>query len=291
MNLTELQVQLRSIENSICALQTEIEKMKPRPEEESIAILEKITAIAKPFPLSNKHFQGTSPELKRTYITCLAYITLSDNNSIYEKLLYLCRLAYGMGLSVSAEEIYRMGVEVDKAYFYNACEELKSLRFSFLTDALALINITEDASYDSFVLIADMAAIMNCEKEDLRAAAMVAKGVLTGNFDILKQLPCPRKNCWMGQFREHIPNSWLIAQRKKCGDICMSRQIEDDSQLMIVGLKKIVSYVIKDKVEEGAVVKAGDILVTYEKCVESNSLGALSIINTMLSNPIFEEKN
>jgi len=34
MNLTELQVQLRSIEEHISDLQAEIEKMKPQPEDE-----------------------------------------------------------------------------------------------------------------------------------------------------------------------------------------------------------------------------------------------------------------
>ena len=34
MNLTELQIQLRSVEEQMAVLQTEIEKMKPKPESE-----------------------------------------------------------------------------------------------------------------------------------------------------------------------------------------------------------------------------------------------------------------
>lgn len=46
MNLTELQIQLRAIEEHISDLQTEIEKMKPQPEDEKKAMFEKITELA-----------------------------------------------------------------------------------------------------------------------------------------------------------------------------------------------------------------------------------------------------
>ncbi|MGN0421679.1 MAG: hypothetical protein ACI4EY_02975 [Lachnospiraceae bacterium] len=161
--------------------------------------------------------------LKKDYITCLAYIVLADENKIYEKLLYLCRLSHGMGLSISSEEILRMGMEVDKTYLDKACSELKSWRYSFLTDTLIIANITEEASDSLFELIADMAKIMECEKQDLRAAAMVAKAVLIDNFDVLKQLPVPSKNRWMGQFQQHIPVSWIRSQRIKCGEICIEQ--------------------------------------------------------------------
>ncbi|MGN0421680.1 MAG: hypothetical protein ACI4EY_02980 [Lachnospiraceae bacterium] len=46
MNLTELQIQLRFIEDHISALQVEIEKMKPQPEDEKKAMFEKITKMA-----------------------------------------------------------------------------------------------------------------------------------------------------------------------------------------------------------------------------------------------------
>lgn len=41
MNLTELQIQLRSIEEHISDLQAEIEKMKPQPEDEKKSCLRK----------------------------------------------------------------------------------------------------------------------------------------------------------------------------------------------------------------------------------------------------------
>lgn len=57
MNLTELQIQLRSIEEHIS--EAEIEKMKPQPEDEKKAMFEKITEMAAKFPLESRVLQLT----------------------------------------------------------------------------------------------------------------------------------------------------------------------------------------------------------------------------------------
>lgn len=68
MDLTELQIQLRSIEDHISALQIEIEKMKPQPEDEKNAMFENVSKIAEQFPLNNKQFpEMTAAQKKRLY--------------------------------------------------------------------------------------------------------------------------------------------------------------------------------------------------------------------------------
>lgn len=274
MDLTELQIQLRSIEDHISALQIEIEKMKPQPEDEKNAMFENVSKIAEQFPLNNKQFPEMTAAQKKDYITCLAYITLADKNKIYEKLLYLCRLSYGMGLSISSEEILRMGMEVDKSYFNMACSELKRWRYSFLTDSLILANITEEATDATFSVIADLAKIMGCnKKENLRVVAYVAKAVLTDNMDILLQLPVPDENLWMGQFKQHIPFSWIRSQRIYCGKICTElRKKATTVSRGFLGIGSSISladskkpYIIKKRLQSGTVVRKGAELIVYEK--------------------------
>lgn len=264
MNLTDLQKQLRAIEEHAAALQVEIEKMKPQPENRKKEVLEGITKIATQYPLKNRKLPKEMAELSQSYITCLAYIMLAENNKIYEKLLYLSRLARGMGVLVSSEDILRMGMEVDKEYFENACAELKELKYLFLTDTLILANISEEAANITLSLIADIAGIVECDKDDLRAAAYVAKAVLTEDFDVLRQLPIPNKNHWMGQFRQHIPASWINAQRMECGRVCIETTrrgigIADNS------MKTWKTNMIKNKLQLDSIVKRGDALVVYEQ--------------------------
>ena len=110
MNLTELQIQLRSIEEHISDLQAEIEKMKPQPEDEKKAMFEKITELASKYPLENRRFSKASMVDAKVYVSCLAYISLADDSKIYDKLLFLCRLSHGMGHPMSSEDVFRMGL-------------------------------------------------------------------------------------------------------------------------------------------------------------------------------------
>lgn len=282
MNLTELQIQLRSIEEHISDLQAKIEKMKPHPEDEKKVMFEKITEMASKYPLENRRFPTTSNIDVKTYISCLAYISLADDSNIYDKLLFLCRLSHGMGLPMSSEDVFRMGLEIDEKYFDKNCSELKSQKYSFLADALILANITEEATEASFRLIADIAKIFECEKEELRVAAMVAKAVLIEDFNILKQIPVPSKKRWMGQLREHIPLSWIESQRVKCGEVCteqyvnlyaaqtaMLRRMGITHNLYPVKCERKNPCIIKKRLNTGMVVKKGEVLLLYEEKVNN----------------------
>lgn len=286
MNLTELQIQLRSIEEHIYDLREEIEKMKPQPEDEKKAMLEKITELASKYPLKGRRFPKISNVDVKTYISCLAYLSLADNSKIYDKLLFLCRLAHGMDLPIPSEDIFRMGLEIDEKYFDKACSELKSQKYTFLTDALILVNITEEAKEASFRVIADIARIFECEKEDIRIAAMVAKAVLLDDFNVLKQIPVPSKNRWMGQFRQHIPETWIKAQRVKCGSLCIEQYLPKNissladsiasilatsTQTEASGVEKYTKNSpcnVKRRLDDGTVVKKGEELVSYEESVK-----------------------
>lgn len=288
MNLTELQIQLRSIEERISNLQAEIERMKPQPEDEKKAMYEKITELASKYPLESRRFQESSIVDVKAYISCLAYISLADDSKIYDKLLFLCRLSYGMGLPMPSEDVFKMGLEIDEKCFDKACSELKSRKYSFLADALTLVNITEEATEASFKLIADIAKIFECEREDLRVAAMVAKAVLMEDFNVLKQIPVPSKNRWMGQFKEHIPEAWIKAQRIKCGQLCteikkkISRSYNPYYPLRTVmgesATETSSPCVIKNRLQAGAVVQAGDVLVTYEESVRKKKASSTTIL-------------
>ena len=110
-----------------------------------------------------------------------------------------------------------------------------------------------------------------CEKEDLRAAAMVAKAVLVEDFNVLKQIPVPSKNRWMGQFREHIPSSWIKNQRVKCGEICTEQYLPKSSSVAAISAEnytKEIPCIVKKRLYAGTVVKKGEELISYEESVK-----------------------
>lgn len=256
MNLTELQMQLRSVEEQMAELQTEIEKMKPKPESEKKLIYNKITKLAQKYPVENKRSFNISEAVAKAYVSCLAHIIVADEDKIYDKLLYLTRIAYGMGLNASADDIILMGMDFDKNDFENACVELKDIKYAFLTDALILVNINEQASEDSFALIADMAQALGCDKEDVRAAGFVAKAVLKNDFDILNQMPAPSNNRWAAQLRSYIPDSWIEAKRIKCGSF--KDKFKDKRNIRF-------DCFIENRIEAGAFLKKDSQIIVYKE--------------------------
>ena len=54
MTLTDLQVELRAIENRISILHNEIERMKPQSENEKVEEYTKITRLAEKYPIKIK---------------------------------------------------------------------------------------------------------------------------------------------------------------------------------------------------------------------------------------------
>ena len=65
MNLTELQTELRSIEEHLSALQKEIGRMKPETEEEKKEDFARITKLAIQYPIKGTKVSRVSPILQK----------------------------------------------------------------------------------------------------------------------------------------------------------------------------------------------------------------------------------
>lgn len=219
MDLTELQVNLRNIEEDICRLQTEIEKMKPKTNSAQKENFTRIDKIAKVHALENKFLLRENDAVKKAYLTCLSYIMLADEVDIYDKLIYITRIGYGIKADLSSEDIYKAGRDMDKDYLEDICMDLSSLKYCFIADALIVANIKGQAAASVLTLIADLAQFMQCTKADFNVITAVAKAVLTNKFDMLKEIdaPLPDNRNWTKQLSIYIPKWWIVKQRVECG--------------------------------------------------------------------------
>lgn len=89
MNLTDLQIELRNIEEHISQLQTEIEKMKPQTEKEKKEDFETITRLARKHPISSLSISNAPQILQKEFVDSLSYLLLSEEKDKYSRLLYL----------------------------------------------------------------------------------------------------------------------------------------------------------------------------------------------------------
>ena len=197
--------------------------MKPQPEGERKEDFNRITRLAKRYPLENRVVGKGDPLIQKVYISCLSYIMTADEENLYHKLLYLCRLAQGLGADYASEDILKMGMEFEQGHFENSCEQLKEQKHPFLTDALILANITGETAKATFALIADIGEVLKCDKEEIRVVANVAKAVLINDMELLHNIPASFAKPWIRQF---IPTSWIESQRKYCGKYCSSMDLD-----------------------------------------------------------------
>lgn len=289
MTLTELQLQLREIENRISTLQNDIEKMKPKPEEEKLNEFEKITNLAKQNVIKNSKLKEAFPEIKECIIECLSYISCIEDKGINLRLLYLCRLANGNGYNISAEELYRKGIEFEKEDLNWMCEELVNYdctdySYILLVEGFVIAGITGNATPQILSCIADFATILKCSQEEICYLSTMAKGLLTGELDyLLLQLPVSKEKRWQGKLREYISNKWIVEQRYFCGTFCVemytSVKVPDMDEIFgglfgtlgrtskikndFVSSQKI--YEINQKLKSGNIVKKGEIICSLRE--------------------------
>ena len=170
MNLTDLQMELRSMEEHISELQKAIEEMKPKTKEEAKKDFATITRLALQYPIKDTGVSKVTSVLQKEYMQALSWLLMSSEGKIKDRLLYLCRIASGCGMELHAEELYQAGLEFQPEDMEKICMDLQKLRYAFLADALVIANISGEASGKEILLIADIARVFGCEKEEIGRA-------------------------------------------------------------------------------------------------------------------------
>lgn len=283
MNLTDLQVELRLIENKIAALHNEIEKMKPQPEEAQKADFKQITKLAIESPIERRSIKSASTETKKLFFSSLAYIFLQEKMDLYNRLLYLCRLSKGCGLDITSEELYRLGLEFDKYDLNKLVQEISDYKYTYIIEMLIMANISEEASENILLIVTDFASAFEISKEELRVLGIIAKGVLTDNEDLILDMLAPGKNMWGGKLNDYLSKNWIIRQRKECELLCTKKYISldfDDFDKVLKYLEENADIQMGDeafvnipceivkRIQTGTIVKKGDTICIYNQKIK-----------------------
>lgn len=285
MNLTDLQMELRTIEEHISLLHHQIEKMKPQTADQQKTDFEKITKLAAQHPLVNTRIKEAPKEVQKLIMGSLVFLVLAEKTDIYSRLLYLCRLSKGSGYDLSAEELYQLGLAFERSDLDKLGKDLADYKYTYLVEALIVANLSGEASEKTISLIADLANLMKCDKEEMRVLGMMAKSVLLGNPDYMLEMPVPSTNRWGGKLRDFIPSNWVEKHREFCGLLCIAEYKESwytpehcrftakDGTEVSYGTYHLCE--IKECMQSGSIVKRGDTICTYTEKIAEESKNAL----------------
>lgn len=211
MNLTDVQVELRSIEEQIIRLHNEIEEIKPKTEDKMQSDFDEITKLALQYPIVNKSLSKEDDEVKKQYISGLSYLISSSDSDMYSKLLYLTRLAVGIDKQFTAEKIYQYSLQFKIESIDTICQALYLYKYSFLADALVISNISGKATKENLEFIAHFAEFFKIIKDEMIVIAQVAKVVLNGDIELLDNIVIPNSTTgiWGGKFEQYITDEVL----------------------------------------------------------------------------------
>lgn len=278
MNLTDLQVELRQIGDRLSQLHSEIEKMKPKSEDEQQEAFASVNKLAAQAPLGSETLFAAEPAVKKTFLQSLAYLIVSAGQDINARLLYLCRLAlgvgYGSGSDASAEALYKAGLEFQAEDLRELAQLPQNLKYAFLVEALIAAHTAPESAPALYAAVADAAEIMQCDQEELRVCAAVAKGRLLQDYDGLDALPQPLRHKWNGKFADYIPYVWLSKRRVKCAELCLfkySKETDESSPLPALYISrrepafdKLAVCTVQNSINPGESVQPGQIIMTYQ---------------------------
>lgn len=296
MNLTELQLELRKIEEQVATLHNEVEKMKPQTEEDKKIDYEKITKLAEKNPIVNSKIKSISNENKKLIFSSYAYILLLEERDLYIRILYLCRLAKGSEYDVTAEELYILGLRFGEMDLNELISNIATYKYTYLVELLIMANLSAESSVSILKMIADISRMFKVNKEEMRVLGIVAKSVLINDENYIFSMNTLRKSDCGSVLRECLSDELVKKYRKECGKLCLKKyvyNIGNDFQdlLNFTSLleasdlakytylvdecnstsQKGVKYIEKkpceiiSRLQTGNVVKKGDVICTYSE--------------------------
>lgn len=258
MNLTELQSELRSISKRMNDLEMAVEQMKPKSEDERANEYRTIMNLASKYPIIGRGLDTVGENTQSMYLKVLADMALAEEEYLQERLLYVTRIAAGIGEpSYSAEQIVELGTKFDAADMENFGTDIEPVRDNFLVDAFMVANLCGGASERILGTLAELATLLDCDAECIFVLTTISKGLLTDDFEFLEKMEKSSSYQWRGKSLPIAPEKWLIEHRICCGRYCIGHEspFKDSNSTPKCD--------VKSGLKQGTIVKKGTKLVSF----------------------------
>lgn len=228
MDIKELQREVADMGTQLLALSERINSLEVTGVSGEKKIqkqdFEKINQLGKAYPIQRPALADESEIVKKDYLRGLMQLVIGCEESVYEGLLYVARIANGINMHISAEEIYVLGADSTADDIANMYEELKAVKYIFLTDALVVAQLYPKKQDVLAEMIADTSGILGMAPEDMKIITTMARAIVTENWDILAvesfvDLLIDKSEC-IPNLSGVVPLAWLEQQRVLSGAIC-----------------------------------------------------------------------
>lgn len=216
--ITEIQLQLRSLEHELQQLQLDLELMKPKSKFASNRDMKKlynsIDAVGKKNPIVNPNVGKNGTEETVAYLKLLTLMIPAEGDSYVQPLTYLVRIARGCNHSISPEELHRASVELDLARLEQSVSAISpALYLPLILDGIMMSCVEGAPSSDSLELLGELGNLLNVSVGDMTVVAQLAEVLLTQDKSAFFELN-PKKHYPMLGYA--VPIKWLNASCSRC---------------------------------------------------------------------------
>lgn len=146
--------------------------------------LEKIRGLlvkmkAKEYAVTNETLSGLDEYVKKLYLKLLGTVIQYKNDPSDMQIIYLNRIACGMGAEEPVEELMRMALEIsetDAQEFLSVVKE-KNIKFYFALDSLLLLKMGNEEKVN-YEYLGELLELCDVTKNDIESVSLIAKSVL-----------------------------------------------------------------------------------------------------------------
>lgn len=225
MNIKELQQEVANLGTQLLTLSDRIQSLQVTGTAEETTCqqqnFQKINQLAKQYPIHRDVLVTKDEIVKKEYLRGLMQFVIGCEESVYEGLLYVTRIANGINMKITAEEIYASSVAVTVNEVANTYEALTTVKYIFLTDALVVAHLYPGKQEIMIELMADAFAILGIDLGAMKIITTMAKAIATEDWDILGttsfvNLLIDNQKC-IPEFSNVVSLTWLETQRVPSG--------------------------------------------------------------------------
>lgn len=189
-------------------------------------------------------------DVKQLYLSTLLTLIQIDNEEMVDRLIFIASILKQAKLELSLEELIKQSLSKRNEIF-NDIEMIKGdYKYFLVLDMLMILGFAEVNNEKSYTYVTYICAVLGVEKEKVYDLSLLARVILEQSVDSIAAKKIGLLIPYISKYKHYIDKQ--LAQKIKIG-----------TRIIVVKVStKIDGF--KWKVKQGAVVKEGELLVTYK---------------------------
>ncbi len=263
MKKDEIQAELKSLGDRIILLSKLVSEIKEEEEQKGAKEIdfEGIERVGGKYPIKGHYISNKDFYEKGLYIDMLISIAMTDENDVYDRLIFIERIKNGIGYNNKLSEEYKNALLIDNNKvdeFVKSLDEVEKI--SFVIDCFMMCGDINSCCDELKKYISEICLLFNIDKKMLLEIINVSKVMLSQSLDVFSWDYDFDYSVFAKNFRYYLPVAELERYRV---EVEFPERVEEEK--VVVGsfgrkTKIITEYIGIKNIPEKLIHKGEDII-------------------------------